>query len=501
VTGTGLDVRATARNAGLILVQRGAVMVAGVLFAAVVPRMMGPPVYGQYALLASLAAWMALLSGLGFTNTISRHMPTLVLAGKTAELRRFLGGMLALRVVSGAGAGAAYLAVTLLLLRDLPPLVPWIFAGAVWLQTLGNFFFGVFLGFNRAARWVVGDVVRRWLLLVLLPLGFALDGLRGACLALLVTEAVALVVGLAWTRLGLSVSDVWPRAGVLEPHLRFGVAFLGTQVLFAGFNGSGELLVRTFTGEYGEVGYFALAHSAYLMAVAAITQFVLSFAPLLGSFLDRGERGALDQWVGGLLKGLAVLGALSVFGALFLADPLVTVVFGAAYHPVAPNLVVLALGLLPLTLGSVFTTVTLVHDRPGLSFVGSALRLAVLWGAGPVLVARWGSLGACLAVLGGSTLHAVVLAWRLRDQAGPGLRSWVRAIVLALPFLPLLWLRSSPLVNGALFLAFVAGYGVLLLLSRVVTWADLRVLGDVFRRGGDGVSAGEPTRRVWPEVV
>lgn len=501
MTGGGLDARTTARNAALILVQRGAVMVAGVLFAAVVPRMMGPPTYGQYALLASLAAWMALLSGLGFTNTISRHMPLLVLEGRAAELRRFLGGMLALRLVSGAGAAATYLAITLLWLRDLPPLVPGIVAGAVWLQTLGNFFFGVFLGFNHAARWAAGDVLRRWLLLALLPLGFALDGLRGACLALLVTEALALVTALGWTRLDLSASDLWPRAGVLEPHLRFGLAFLGTQVLFAAFSGSGELLVRMFSGDYGEVGYFALGHSAYLMVVAAVTQFVFSFAPLLGGFLDRGDRMALDQWVAGLLKGLAVLGTLGVFGVLFLADTLVTVVFGSAYGPVAPNLIVLALGLLPLALGSVFTMLTLLHDRPGLSFLGSALRLAVLWGAAPVLIPHWGSLGACFAVLSGSMLHAGVLGWRLRDLTEPGLRSWAKGIGLALPFLSLLWLRSSPLINVTLYLVFVAGYGVLLWLARVVTPADLRALGDVFRRGVGGADRGDPTRRVWPEVV
>ena len=39
--------RAALRNAGLLLVQRTGLVIAGVGFAAVVPRLLGPDVYGR----------------------------------------------------------------------------------------------------------------------------------------------------------------------------------------------------------------------------------------------------------------------------------------------------------------------------------------------------------------------------------------------------------------------------------------------------------------------
>ena len=153
-----LDARATARNAALILIQRGLLVAGGLLFAAVVPRMMGPEVYGQYALLIALATWFALLSGLGFTSTMSRYLPSITRPEKAGEMRTFLGSLLALRVVSGGVAAAVYVGITLAWLRDLPPVVLIIVAGCVWVQALGNFFFGVLLALNQAARWAAGDI-------------------------------------------------------------------------------------------------------------------------------------------------------------------------------------------------------------------------------------------------------------------------------------------------------------------------------------------------------
>ena len=54
----------------------------------------------------------------------------------------------------------------------------------------------------------------------------------------------------AWRRLR-------PDRKFLSPFFRFGLASLATQVLLIAFLGSGEILVRTFSGPYAEVGYLA----------------------------------------------------------------------------------------------------------------------------------------------------------------------------------------------------------------------------------------------------
>jgi O-antigen/teichoic acid export membrane protein len=57
----------TVRNAGLLIIQRGSIVISGLVFAALVPRLMGPQIYGQYTLLTSLALWIAIGSALGIS--------------------------------------------------------------------------------------------------------------------------------------------------------------------------------------------------------------------------------------------------------------------------------------------------------------------------------------------------------------------------------------------------------------------------------------------------
>jgi hypothetical protein len=108
------------------------------------------------------------------------------------------------------------------------------------------------------------------------------------------------------------------------------------------------------------------------------------------------------------------------------------------------------------------------HDRPGVLLLGAGLRLAVFWGVGPLLVMRTGSVGACLAVLLAQITQAAYLGWTMRAQMAPALRSWGACVLAGALFLPLVWLRSSIPLNVALFVASLAGFLGLLLVTRVL---------------------------------
>ena len=111
--------RAALRNAGLLLVQRAGLVVAGLGFAAVIPRLLGPEVYGRYALVAALAVVFAACSTLGVNEIVGRHGALLAAEANPEGLRRLFGSLLALRVASGLLAAAAFGGLTVLWLRDL----------------------------------------------------------------------------------------------------------------------------------------------------------------------------------------------------------------------------------------------------------------------------------------------------------------------------------------------------------------------------------------------
>lgn len=467
------EARNAVRNAGWLVVQRGLLIAGGFVFAALVPRLLGPERYGQYVLVNSLATWFVLFSTLGFTQVVGRYAPPLTLGGDTAGLRRLFGNLVMVRCVSGTLMAGLYWLFTTLWLRELDPVLLALMAGVVLGRAIANLGYLFFLGLNQAARWGWGELARQWATLAGLIPGFLLGGLRGAAVGLVLAELSVLVGGFWRLRAYLSWADLRVEWRYLAPYLRFGLGFFVGDLLTSAFQHSGEALVRAVAGDYTQVGYFGLAFSIYLMAPVALMQLTLAFAPLLTGLRLQGESEALRRWVERLLKGLTVGGMLVIFTVLLLGADLVPLVLGKAYRPVAANLVPLALTLLPLALSSVGSLLALVYERPRTNWVAAGLRLAAFWLLGPLLVATWGGLGGCLAVLAASLLQAGYFTWQMRRVVRYALWPWAGAVLAGGWCLPLVLLRSSGLVNLALYGVGLISYGSLLWAFHVVTPGEL----------------------------
>jgi O-antigen/teichoic acid export membrane protein len=465
------------RNVSLLLMMRGLLVAVGMVVAAVVPRLMGPTSYGQLVLLVALSFWFSLAASLGFTEVMGRHVPRFVQTGDQEGLRAFFGRLLAIRTGAALLASGLYLAVTAIWLRDLDLGAKIIFAVAVWVRAPAGLFFALYLGLNRAARWGVADILRQGGTLVFVLPGYLLGGLRGAALGVLLAELVVLLVGLLGARAYVSGAAFRIDLARMAPYLRFGLIFYFSDLLLSALERSGEALVRIGSGDYAEVGYFGVAHSAFLTGAVGLPQIALAFAPLLTVLRLESDRVAVRLWSERLLKWLALGSVTVVLGTVLLARDLVPLVFGRAYQPVASNLVPMAMCLVALSLTSVANLSALTHDRPAAALVAAAVRLLTFWLLGLLLVGRWGSLGACVALLGAVSAQAAFFTWRMRRVVGYSLRRWVQVVGLGALFLPLGLLRSSPAVDGILFAVFLLGYGGLALLLGLVSVDELRAMG------------------------
>jgi len=479
------EARTTVRNAGGILVQRGLHAASGFAFALIVPRLMGPDIYGRYSLLASLSIWFLLFSNLSLAEVIGRYVPEFVLREDRDGLQELWNDLFTVRLASAILAAGLYLGVTALWLRDLDLLVLVSMAGMVFVRAIADLLFAAFLGFNRASRWQVGETLRQWLSLGLLLPGFYLGGLRGAVASLLLTEFVVLALGIFWLRSHLA----WPELHIdvrrSLPYLQFGLVFFASDVLITALGASGETMLRAVTGDYVQVGYFGLAWRVFMTMALAIPQLTMAFTPLLITLHAQGQTQALSRWIQRLLKYLALGGVVVAFGTLLLADDLVPVVLGAEYRPVAGTLVLLTLTMLPWAMGFVARLVAMIYVRPRAALTASAIQLIAFWILGAPLVARFGSLGSSIAMLAVSALHAGYFTWRMRRVLRYSLRDCLVTIGLGVLFLPLLLLRSSWTVNVALYGVFVLGYSGVLLLLRVVTRNEVSELWQaVVSRGG-----------------
>jgi O-antigen/teichoic acid export membrane protein len=88
------EARATVRNVSFLLPQQSFAALGSFLFAVLVPRLMGPQVFGQYALIYSLSIWLMLFSSLGLTQVIGRYVPQFAASGEREPLQLFMGNLL-----------------------------------------------------------------------------------------------------------------------------------------------------------------------------------------------------------------------------------------------------------------------------------------------------------------------------------------------------------------------------------------------------------------------
>jgi O-antigen/teichoic acid export membrane protein len=457
------------RNAGLLMAQKASHIVTAVLFAAIVPRLMGPGIYGRFALITSVSMWFAMLSGMSSVQVMTRFVPQLTVKGDTEGLQKLFSNLLLVRLANGMAAAGLYFLLTTILFPELDLTALAIVACAVFFRTGGKLLFAFFLGLNQAARWGMGETVNRWVALILMIPGIYFAGLRGACLALMLTELAVLLIGISWAWPHLASSKLRFDREYIAPYLRFGFFFFGGSAVLSVSQHSGEMLVRVASGDYVQVGYFGLAYRIYFMAAVTIWHFTMAFGPLFTTLLTEGQTEELRGWVERLLKWMAVGGVFAVLSVILLGDDLVPLAFGAQYRPVARNLVPLMLALLTYSLGSMARLLALTYDRPGALLKAALLHLSGFIGIGAPLVAWRGSFAGCVAVLAASALYAGYFTWRMRGVVVYSLWEWAQPVLLGCVFIPLVWMRSTLPVNIGLFAMFVAGYVSLLLLLKIVT--------------------------------
>jgi O-antigen/teichoic acid export membrane protein len=475
------DARHSMRNAGLLVAQRVLHVVAAGLFAVFVPRMMGPDLFGRYALLTSVAMWFAMVSGLGAVSLLSRVVPGFTARGDADGLRKLVTSLLVVRGSTAIFTATAYFLLIALAFREQDVVAASFIAGAVLTRTVANLCFALYLGLNRAARWGAGDLLRRWLILLGILIGFPVAGLRGACFGFFVANAVVLLAGLAGAREFVRWEQLDLSRRYLGPFLRTGTAFAAGNLLLALVQRSGETIVRLSTGDYAEVGYYGAAYAIYLTVAQALWQFALALAPYLVVRYQAGAHDEVRAWLERLLKWMLIAASLGVFAVLFVGDDVVPLVLGEAYRPVARNLLPLMLALCSLAVNSVGRLGALTLDRPAVSATAAAVEAAAFWTLGPLLALRAASFGASMAALVASLCYATVITWRLRRTLPYSPRAGLVVIGLALLFAPLAWLRATPAIDAALLLLSWVGFVGLLFRFGVITLEEVTSLRRLVR--------------------
>ena len=450
-------------------------------FAIVIPRMMGPEVFGRYALLTSVAMWFAFLSGLGAISVLTRTIPQLMHAGDIGAVRKLATSLVALRGITGVPAALAYTClITLAFGFDDWPSVLFI-ALAVWCRPSANITFALFLGLNNAARWGMGDLLRRWLILIFVIVGFPIAGLRGACAGFFAANLIVLGVGFAQASSYLRWRELDLSRQYLRPFIRTGTSFAAGNLLIALVQRSGESIVSVAHGDYAEVGYFGAAYAIYLTFAQVLWQSAIAFAPLLVNQIQGGEIESVKAWLSRILKWMLIVVTFVASAITIVGRDLVPLLLGPAYEPVTSNLVPLSLALFSLSVGGVGRLAVLTLDRPKVLVMSAGLELSIFWTLGLTSAAWGGSFAVCVSAAVASACYATWMTVRIRRELPYPPRAPLSVIARGLVFLPLVWSPFDLVANLALFAAAAVLFVWLLWRDRIVTLEEIRTLRRVAR--------------------
>jgi len=457
-SGVSAEAHQTLRQAGWVAAQRVLFLATGFLFVALIPRLMGPQVYGQFTLLQSMTFWFSILSSMGTISVMTRFVPEFETRGDRAGLNRLVSGLLALRIGSGALAGLGYGAVVMVWLgRDVTAApVVWL-TMAVAMRAIATLPYSLFLGLNQGGRFELGEAIRRVSGLGFVYLGFRGYGFAGACAGLMLAEMAALGCGVWWARGYL----VWPQVRFdwefLAPFLRFGGAFLVGNVLVMLFHQGGAGIVQFYSGQYAETGFYHLAFHLYLTVTQAAWGVLLTFGALFSSLRSQGKVLELRAWAERLLCFLGMASVVGCAMAFTHGEMVIRLVVGKQYLAVAPLLPWLAIATLSFAPGGLARLLAVTYGLPQSSTWSAVLQLLTFLAACMVWVPRWGSRGACLAVILAGAAFAALGTWQIRNRVQYSLRRWSAVVLLGGVLSPIFWAWT---VDPTLRLAvFLLGYG------------------------------------------
>jgi len=452
------------------------------LSVAVIPRLMGDEVYGEYALFVSVYVVFEYFSDVGITQIFGRFIPDFETRGQTGKTNQLFHAFLLYGIALSSLLLTALLIVSRTREFDGFPSHWFIIMGfqLVLSQTQG-ILFAFLYGTNQIARYSSKEVMRSAFTFFLV-LGFYLTfGLTGALCGLVVNEVILTCIGIWWTRERLFARWERPSFKEFKPYFLFGLQFYIPVFLLGAMLRIGNVYVRWLTGSSKEVAYFDVANQFLLLTATFLGLILSTLIPSLTALYARGKHETIDEYHRMALTycGVAIFVAYNALG--WLGRDAIVIVLGPTFASVFPNALVMVMAIFPSLISYVGINYTILKKQPkvyGSAVVAGVTTLTIFC---LVFVPNFKSTGAAFATVLGYGAMATTFAVWYRKHLAIVTRTFLRVAALGLPFTLLYRFHLDlPLAAGA-FLLTTAAYIALLFALKLISIADLKDVVHAFR--------------------
>ena len=423
-----------------------------VVFALLVPRMMGPDTYGHYALFVSWIGMIAAFLDPGMAEIAARVVPELQQRRDEAGIRTFFSRMLGFKIVLDVLVGLVFaFGFRAIFPGVIEPAFLWIMILAIFVADFGSAAYGLLFGLNRQTLCSARDPLRRALSVGLVIALFHRFGLTGAIVSVVIVESLLLIVNFAFVGRYVSLRELAPKWSYSAPLLRYGFLFYLSSGASNAWQRLGNTLIGRLSGDFRQIALFDLSNQMFLTEIGCV--------------------GMLGAW-------------------LLLGAELIPVLIGKQYEGLYANVAVLLCGAFPMVVVQLGLALAMAYAEPIWYFAAMCAAVASFVVSSLLLIPAAASLGCCFATLISCACCAVVIGIRYRVNMRKSLGPALKAIALGALILVPCWLsRGSPGRNALLLLGFLATYGVALFLTRIIVPAEVRQLWSALRHKSDAAGA------------
>lgn len=424
----------------------------GLVRGVIIPRYLGPGLYGILGALGLITKYGAYLQ-LGVTTAVGREVPYSLKRDDAAAADALARAGYSFNLLTSIVPAFFLAGYALATWGRYEPVTSWGIVAFSFLLITSRFevyFTALFRARRRFSSSLAFTAFKSATLFALPVSLLFLYGLYGVFIGLVAGGAIVMLAGSAWTR---AWAGPWPDWAVIKKLLPIGLPLAGIGVLGFGLQSVDRLMVIHFFAAR-DVGYYMLAVTAVTFVYFLPMNIGQAMAPRIYGLSREGDRAAFEEYL--VKPSLVVTYMVAALGGavVIAAVPFVRYIL-PAYEPSVPILAALLVGITCLggTQGAAHILIALGRFRSiaaaqasSLAFAAAAIYVVINLG--------WGLVGVGAAASAGLVVYSCLtqfLAWRLMSLPA-------RTFVQAFGYL----LLPPAVVAAGLTFAFFGGQYILM---------------------------------------
>jgi O-antigen/teichoic acid export membrane protein len=449
----------------------------------VLARLLGPELFGLYAVGWTIISLIPWFGALGLDRTVIRFGAP-YRAESPARFKGLILYSVGLSLIGGLAFSIAtfllapWLATSVFHKPDLVPVLRWFAAAFMFAAGVQTVAAAARITQRMKDSMLTEDFLPAAINLALILIFFLLGWeIPGVFIAVVVANAISLAVGMS------ALYRLFPELSVSErpaPIFSREIWLFTAPVAFAGIANTmltwSDRLIVGFLRPASEVGIYQAASSASMLLSLILGSFTAVFTPMIADMYHRGETKRLDELFKITTKWGLYL-CFPIFVVMWLQSrDMMMVIFGADYAGGALPLIVLSIGqLINVATGTVGAVLVMTgHQNRWLLLLGFALLTEIV--VAIVFTPMLGPVGAAigstvsLALLMGAgvfEIRRLVHLWPYDRRFGKGIVAAVLAMIAVLlvrmgvePLVPLMRLALGSITAAAVFSAALLLMGI-----------------------------------------